>query len=99
MSFFRLPFASQLQILVLLGILAGFLMIAQNLSLDVYRYGLVILCGSAVLQVVVGNIPPQTRLGGTLVRLGLGLAIVAAVFVIGVLLVPFLAQLGQRSAS
>ncbi len=99
MSFFRLPFASQLQILVLVGILAGFLMIAQNQSFEVYRYGLIILCGSALLQVVVGNIPPQTRLGGTLVRLGIGLAIVAAVFAIGVLLVPYLAQLGQRSAS
>jgi hypothetical protein len=99
MSFFRLPFATQLQILVLVGILAGFLMIAQNQSLDVYRYGLVILCGSALLQVVVGNIPPQTRLRGTVVRLGIGLAIVSAVFVIGVLLVPYLAQLGQRSAS
>jgi len=99
MSFFRLPFASQLQIFVLLGILAGFLMIAQNQSLDVYRYGLIILCGSSLLQVVVGNIPPQTRFGGTLVLLGIGLAIVAAVFIIGVLLVPYLAQLGQRSAS
>jgi uncharacterized membrane protein len=54
-----------------------------------------LLIGFSLLQVVAGNIPPQTRLFGTLVRLVLGLVIVAAVFGIGILLVPYLAQLGR----
>jgi hypothetical protein len=96
MKFFRLPFASQLQILLLVGMLLGFVLIGQNFSLEVYKWGLIILMLSAFLQIVVGNIPPETRLVGTLCRLVFGLTIVVAVFLIGIWLVPFLAQLGAR---
>ena len=96
MKFFRLPFASQLQIILLVGMLLGFVLIGQSLSLDVYRWGLIILMLSAFLQIVVGNIPPETQLIGTILRLVLGLSIVVAVFLIGIWLVPYLAQLGGR---
>jgi hypothetical protein len=95
MKFLRLPFASKLQMVLLAGMVLAFLLIAQNLSPDVYHYGLLLLIGSSLLQVVAGNIPPQARLISTLVRLLIGLAIVVAVFVGGILLVPYLAQLGQ----
>ena len=95
MKFLRLPFASKLQMLLLAGMVLAFLLIAQNLSADVYQYGLLLLIGSSLLQVVAGNIPPQARLISTLLRLLIGLAIVAAVFVGGILLVPYLAQLGS----
>ena len=97
MRFFRLPFASQLQIILLAGMVLAFLLIAQNQSVDVYQYGLLLLIGFSLLQVVAGNIPPQTRVVGTLIRLLLGLVIVAAVFGIGIILVPYLAELGQGS--
>jgi hypothetical protein len=97
MRFFRLPFASQLQIVLLAGMILAFLLIAQNQSVDVYQYGLLLLIGFSLLQVVAGNIPPQTRVVGTLIRLLLGLVIVAAVFGIGIVLVPYLAELGQGS--
>jgi hypothetical protein len=96
MKFFRLPFASQLQILLLIGMLVGFVLIGQTVSLDIYKWGLIILMACAFLQIVVGNIPPQTELVGTIVRLILGLSIVVAVFLVGIWLVPFLAQLGAR---
>jgi hypothetical protein len=94
MRFFRLPFASQLQIFLLVGMILGFLLIGQNLSLEVYKWGLLILMASAFVQIVAGNIPPETRLIGTLIRLALGLAIVVCVFLIGIWLVPYLARLG-----
>jgi hypothetical protein len=97
MRFFRLPFASQLQIVLLAGMILAFLLIAQNQSVDVYQYGLLLLIGFSLLQVVAGNIPPQTRVVGTLIRLLLGLVIVAAVFGIGIVLVPYLAELGRGS--
>ena len=53
-------------------------------------------CLAAFLQIVVGNIPPETQLIGTLLRLALGLSIVIAVFLIGIWLVPYLAQLGGK---
>jgi hypothetical protein len=97
MHFFRLPFASQLQIILLGGMILAFLLIAQNQSVDVYQYGLLLLIGFSLLQVVAGNIPPQTGVIGTLIRLFLGLVIVAAVFGIGIILVPYLAELGRGS--
>jgi hypothetical protein len=96
MKIFRLPFASQLQILLLVGMLVGFVLIGQTFSLEFYKWGLIILMVSAFLQIVVGNIPPQTQLVGTIIRLMLGLTIVVAVFVVGIWLVPYLAQLGGR---
>jgi hypothetical protein len=63
----------------------------------VYQYGLLLLIGFSLLQVVAGNIPPQTRVVGTLIRLLLGLVILAAVFGIGIILVPYLAELGRGS--
>ena len=96
MKIFRLPFASQLQILLLVGMLVGFVLIGQTFSLEFYKWGLIILMASAFLQIVVGNIPPQTQLVGTMIRLMLGLTIVVAVFVVGIWLVPYLAQLGGR---
>ena len=73
MKFFRLPFASQLQIALLIGMLLGFVLIGQSISLEVYKWGMIILMLSAFLQIVVGNIPPETQIIGTLVRLALGL--------------------------
>jgi hypothetical protein len=96
MRFFRLPFASQLQIVLLVGMLLGFVLIGQSLSMEMYKWGLIILMFSAFLQIVVGNIPSETRLVGTLCRLIFGLIIVVAVFWIGIWLVPYLAQLGAR---
>lgn len=96
MKFFRLPFANQLQIALLVGMLLGFALIGQSVSLEAYRWGMIVLMLSAFLQIVVGNIPPETQLVGTLLRLALGLCIVVAVFLIGIWLVPYLAQLGGR---
>ncbi|MBW0000022.1 MAG: hypothetical protein JO015_13040 [Verrucomicrobia bacterium] len=96
MKFFRLPFAGKLEIVLLTGILIGFCLIAQNVSVDLYRCGLILLMVSALLQTVAGNIPPDSRLVGTLLRLLLGLTIVAGVFAVGIWLVPILANLGNR---
>jgi hypothetical protein len=97
MKFFRLPFASQLQIVLLVGMLLGFVLIGQSLFMEAYKWGLVILMSSAFLQIVVGNIPPGTQFLGTIIRLLLGLSVVVAVFLIGIWLVPYLAQLGGRT--
>ena len=96
MNFFRQPFAAKLEIVLLTGILIGFCLIAQNVSADLYKCGLILLMVSAVLQTVAGNIPPDCRFVGTLLRLLLGLAIVAGVFAAGIWLVPILANLGNR---
>ena len=93
-KFFRLPFASQLQ-LVLLGLmLLSFVLIAQTTSMAAYRCGLVLLAGAALLQMVAGNVPPEARVWRTVKLLSVGLLIVAAIFILGIKLVPTLVKLG-----
>lgn len=93
-AFLRLPFASQLQLTLLVLMLVGFCLIAQNSSLEIYQVGLSLLTGAALLQMVVGNIPPEAGWWRTLKLLGIGLGIVAIVFGLGIVLVPYLAKLG-----
>ena len=93
-AFLRLPFASQLQLTLLVLMIVGFCLIAQTRSMETYQIGLSLLTGAALLQMVVGNIPPEAGWWRTLKLLGIGLGIVAAVFALGILLVPYLARLG-----
>ena len=74
---------------------AGFLLVAQQWSFALYRAGLLLVMAAAILNVAVGNLPRQA---GPLRAAGLTLGIlgvVAFVFLLGILLVPYLARMGQ----
>ncbi len=82
------------ELLLILVMAAGFLLIVQQWSFAAYRIGLLTVMAATVLNIAVGNLP---RTAGPLRALALTLmivAIVAAVFIAGILLVPYLAQLG-----
>jgi hypothetical protein len=94
MRFLRQPFGSILaKVLILLMILSG-LMIVQGWSMQIYQFGLVLLVASALVQIGVGNIPPNARFGQSIRIVLISLVIIAVVFTAGVLLVPFLVSLG-----
>ena len=93
-AFLRLPFASQLQLTLLVLMLLGFVLIGQTVSMGTYQVGLSLLTGAALLQMVVGNIPPEAGWGRTLKLTAIGLAIIVVVFGLGIVLVPYLARLG-----
>jgi len=73
----------------------GFVLIAQQWSFVLYQLGLLIVIGATILNIAVGNVPRSTRGWRAFRAVVIILAVTAAVFVIGILLVPYLAQLGQ----
>jgi hypothetical protein len=73
----------------------GIAMIAQRYSISLYRWGLSILVVSTFLQIAVGNLPQDASAMRSIVTSIVILTGVAAVFAIGIWLVPILSQLGH----
>ncbi len=85
----------RLELVLIIVMCAGFALIAQTLSFRAYQIGLLAVMAATLLNIAVGNLPRQAGPGRALLLTLLILAIVAAVFVAGILLVPSLAQFGQ----
>lgn len=88
-------FPERAETLLIVLIFASILLVAQRWSVDVYRFGLVLLVVSTLLQIAVGNLPKTLGAGASLVRIAMILCVVFALFLLGIWLVPFLAQLGR----
>jgi hypothetical protein len=85
----------RLELALILIMCAGFLLIVQQWSFPAYQLGLLTVMAATILNIAVGNLPRQASPSrALLLMLGI-LGIVAAVFVAGILLVPYLAQMGQ----
>lgn len=88
----RLPFAAQVQGILIAVMLIGLVLIAQRQSLTLYRIGLPLLIVAAFLQIAFGNIPSRSGLRRSLMLLLITWAIVAAVFFVSVQLAPDLIE-------
>lgn len=91
----RPTFAERAELTLIVTMLIGILLVAQRWWIDVYRFGLCLLVAATFLQIAVGNVPKNLGFAGTMVRVVIILAIVALLFSLGILLVPYLAQLGR----
>jgi hypothetical protein len=80
---------------LILSMALGFALIAQQASMLLYQVGLGIVVVATLLQIAVGNVPKDAGLGRSLRLIALFLGIVAAVFALGILLVPYLTNLGR----
>lgn len=88
-------FPERLETIMILALAAGILLIAQRYSLTLYKAGLSILVTATLLQIAVGNLRKDASVGQSLVFILKVLAIVVVVFGLGILLVPYFAQLGR----
>ena len=87
---------AEVALLSVLGL--GFLCVLQTWSFALYRVGLVVVIIATLLNIAVGNLPRDASpLRAILLTLSI-LAVVAAIFAIGVALVPTLAALGQDAS-
>lgn len=93
--FRHLSFAEGLERVMIVVLLTAILMIAQRWSIEVYRYGLLLLIGGTILQIAVGNLPKDAGALRSLKIIAGILVLIAAVFGLGILLVPLLSQLGR----
>jgi predicted PurR-regulated permease PerM len=88
-------FPERLETIMIVALAAGILLIAQRYSLMLYKVGLSILVVATLLQIAVGNLRKDASVGRSLAFIAMVLAIIAAVFAIGILLVPYFSQLGR----
>lgn len=91
----RMSFQERAERLLIVALLVAIGMVAQRYSIEIYRYGLILLVGATLLQIAVGNLPKDASFVTSLPLIALFLCIIAAVFGIGILLTPFLSQLGR----
>jgi hypothetical protein len=83
-----LPFAARVQGILILVMVVGFGLIAQQANKQLYKIGLPLLVVAAFLQIAFGNIPPSAGFAKSMKLLVLTWVIVAGVFALGVWLAP-----------
>ena len=81
--------------IVIVAMLLAIVMIAQKISIDIYRYGLLLLVGATLLQIAVGNVPDGSSAVRAVFVIVLILGIIAALFTLSIFLVPVLSELGR----
>ena len=85
----------RVELLLIVLMMAGCVLIAQQWSFTLYQLGLLTVVCATILNIAVGNVPHAARGWRAFRAVVVILAVTAAVFVIGILLVPYLAALGQ----
>ncbi|GGD98030.1 hypothetical protein GCM10011390_16030 [Aureimonas endophytica] len=88
-------FPEVLETTLIVGLLLGILLIAQRYDLTLYKIGLSILVVSTILQIAVGNLAKDASVARSLRFIAVVLLIVAAIFSLGIFLVPTFASFGH----
>jgi predicted PurR-regulated permease PerM len=88
-------FVPRLELVLIVLMCVGFVLIAQTFNFQAYQLGLVTVIIATLLNIPVGNLPRAASIGRALALTISILAIIVAVFAIGILLVPYLAELGR----
>jgi hypothetical protein len=82
------------ELALILIMVAGFLLIVQQWSFGLFQIGLLTVMAATILNIAVGNLPRAAGVWQALRLTIVILLIVAVVFGAGIVLVPYLAQLG-----
>ena len=93
--FGRMTFQERAEIVLIFALALGFILIAQRSSQTLFQIGLVVVVISTFLEIAVGNVRSNASTREALMSVIGILAIIAAVFVLGIQLVPYLTELGR----
>lgn len=91
----RLPFASVIQVALIIVLTANFILIAQQIDRDIYGVGVFALIIFTLVQIAFSNISPQANFRQSLVGFIITVIVLAAIVAFSIWLVPSLIQLGQ----
>ena len=94
--FFKQPFAAIVQGLLVILLLVSFAMITQQFNETLYRIGFLLLIASTLVQIVFGNLPPEADFKQSAKFTAVVFIIIAIVFGLGILIAPYLVNLGRR---
>jgi len=95
MSGTKRPFASVIQFALVILLLISLIMMGQQISMKVYQAGLILLVVATFSQIAFGNIPPTANFAQSMRLYAIYIGITVALFIISILLAPFLVQLGR----
>ncbi len=91
-----MPFAARVQGIVILVLVLGLVLIAQQANKMLYQIGLPLVVVAAFLQIAFGNIPPKSNAKTSMLLLLLTWGLVAALFAFSIWLAPSLIGLGRQ---
>ena len=94
--FFKQPFAAIVQGILVILLLVSFAMITQQFNETLYRIGFLLLIASTLVQIVFGNLPPEADFKQSIRFTAVVFIIIAIVFGLGILIAPYLVNLGRR---
>lgn len=89
------PFAATLQLILVVWMLASIVLIGQQVSMELYRAGLISLVASAISQIAVGNIPATANARRSALLYLWFVFLVIVIFAVSIVLAPWLASLGR----
>ncbi|MFZ4848070.1 MAG: hypothetical protein ACOYL7_02945 [Caldilinea sp.] len=89
------PFAATLQLFLVVWMLASIVLIGQQVSMELYRAGLISLVASAISQIAVGNIPATANARRSALLYLWFVFLVIVIFAVSIVLAPWLASLGR----
>jgi hypothetical protein len=89
------PFATVVQLILVIWMLVSIVMIGQQFSMNVYQLGLLSLVFTAFSQIAFGNIPATAGFGRSMSLYLRYMLIVVAIFVVSILAAPYLVALGR----
>lgn len=87
------PERAEITLMLLFGV--SLVLIVQLYSKALFQFGLGLLVVSTLLEIGVGNLPTGASVRRSLLLVLLFLSIIAAVFALGIFLVPYLTGLGR----
>jgi len=94
--FFKQPFAAIVQGILVILLVVSFAMITQQFNETLYRLGFLLLIASTLVQIVFGNLPPEADFKQSIRFTAVVFIIIAIVFGLGILIAPYLVNLGRR---
>jgi hypothetical protein len=89
------PFTATVHIVLVILMLAGIVMIGQQLSLNIYQIGLIVLTAATIVQIAFGNIPGSYTFRRAMKLFWPFMAIILFIFVLSFILVPIMYALGR----
>ena len=89
------PFASIVQFVLVIWMLASIVMIGQQFSMDIYQLGLISLVFTSLSQIAFGNIPATANFGRSLKMYVWFMFLIAVIFGVSILAAPYLVALGR----
>ncbi len=89
------PFAFRFQQILIILLILSFILIGQKYSILVYKFGIILLIISTLIQIPFGNIKPDSSFKSSMVSFSKMFLVIIIIFVVGIIIAPYLINMGR----